>query len=314
MSISKEIRIGALVTISLIVLLVGFYLLKGANIFSGENNYYVFYSNVQGLQPSSPVQIKGLTVGRVAKIELVDGGKVLVTLAVKKKAVLTKGTVAKLYSLDLLGTKAVSLEIGNSIEVVNDEDTIGSTLDDGAIEAFSAEVTPLIQNLQQTVKFLDTSLNSVNDVLNASTRRSLQHSISGIEELSTNLAQFSKKLNGESNKIASIIDNTSSISDNLKKNNEHISEIITNTETISKKLSQAPLTETIEQLQKTIKELQGVAQKMNSKDGSAGMLMNDKGLYNNLTSSLKSLDELMADMKAHPHRYINVSVFGHRKN
>ena len=110
MRISKEVRIGALVTISLLVLIIGFYLLKGANIFSGENNYYVFYTNVQGLQPSSPVQIKGLTVGRVVKIELVEGGKVMVKLAVNKKAELPQGTIAKLSSMDLLGTKAVSLE------------------------------------------------------------------------------------------------------------------------------------------------------------------------------------------------------------
>jgi phospholipid/cholesterol/gamma-HCH transport system substrate-binding protein len=314
MHISKEIRIGALVTISLLVLIIGFYLLKGANIFNGENDYYVFYSNVQGLQPSSPVQIKGLTVGRVAKIELVDGGKVLVTLAVRRKAILTKGTVAKLYSLDLLGTKAVSLELGNSSQIINDEDTLGSTLDDGALEAFSAEVTPLLQNLQQTVKYIDTSLVSVNNVLNASTRRSIQRSISSIEEISTNLAQVTKKLNGESNKITDIIDNTNSITANFKKNNDLINEILANSESISKQLSKAPITETIEQLQLTIKDLKNITQKMNSKEGSVGMMMNDKGLYNNLTSSLKSLDELMADMKAHPHRYINVSIFGRRKD
>ena len=314
MPISKEVRIGALVTISLLVLIIGFYLLKGANIFSGENNYYVFYTNVQGLQPSSPVQIKGLTVGRVVKIELVEGGKVMVKLAVNKKAELPQGTIAKLSSMDLLGTKAVSLELGTATQIIQDDDTLGTGLEDGAIEAVSAEVTPLLRDLRKTVNILDTALAGINAVLDVRTRTSIQHSVASIEEITANFAALSNSLNAQTGKVNSIIDNTNSISTNLAKNNEHINHIIANTDKISEQVASAPLKETIEELEKTVKELKSLSQKMNSKEGSVGMMMNDKGLYNNLTSSLKSLDELMADMKAHPHRYINVSIFGRHKD
>lgn len=314
MHISKEVRIGSLATISLLVLIIGFYLLKGANIFSGENNYYVFYTNVQGLQPSSPVQIKGLTIGRVVKIELVDGGKVMVKLAVNKKAELPQGTVAKLSSMDLLGTKAVSLELGTSIQIIQDDDTLGTGLEDGAIEAVSAEVTPLLRDLRHTVNILDTALAGINAVLDARTKTSIQHSVASIEEITANFAAIAKNLSAQTSKVTSIIDNTNSISANLAKNNEHINNILSNTDKVSHQVANAPLKESIEELDKTLKELKSLTQKMNSKDGSVGLLMNDKGLYNNLTSSLKTLDELMADMKAHPRRYINVSVFGRRKD
>ena len=124
MKFSKEARIGLLVAGAILIFFAGFYFLKGANIFSGENEYYVYYDDVQGLQASSPVLIKGMSVGRVASISLHENGKVQVVLAVDKGTKVPKGTVAKLSSTDLPGGKAISLELTKSKELVQDEETL----------------------------------------------------------------------------------------------------------------------------------------------------------------------------------------------
>ena len=119
---SKEARIGLLVALSILVFFAGFYFLKGSSIFSREYEYHAFYENVEGLQPSAAVQIHGLQVGKVAAINLDRaklGSKVDVVIAISKKTRLPVGTVAKLISLDLLGNKGITLDLGTSSDVVD---------------------------------------------------------------------------------------------------------------------------------------------------------------------------------------------------
>jgi len=314
MRFSKEARIGLLVATAILVLFAGFYFLKGANIFSGEYEYFTYYDNVQGLQASSPVQIKGLGVGRVSSIELNGtGGRVKVTLAVNKKTKIPKGTVAKLAAVDLLGTKAIELELGPGPGIAEDESTLGSRIEGGIIDAVSAEITPLIKDLRHAVVTLDTVLVGINGVLDYQARENIRQSIASLDVTMSNFSQISQRLNAESGQMASIVRNTNSITANLAGNNDRINRIINNLSLTSDQLSRAPVEQTLRDLQGTINQLQGVVGKMNSKDGSLGLLVNDQGLYNNLTNSLATLNSLMADIEAHPARYINLTIFGRRK-
>lgn len=313
MILSKEARIGLLVASAILIFFAGFYFLKGANIFSGEHEYYAYYDNVQGLHPSSAVQIKGLNVGRVSAIDLNGGGKVKVTLAVNKNTVIPVGTVAKLASTDLLGTKAINLELGTAKEVLEDEAVIPSAVEGGIVDALSAEITPLLQDLRHAVGTLDTVLVTVNNVLDVQARQDLRQSIGNLNTTMLHLSQLSQRLNAESGQLAAVMRNANSITSNLASNNEQITRIINNTASVSDQLSQAPVEQTLKDFQAAVSQLQGVVAKINSNEGSLGMLVNDKGLYNSLNTSLLTLNELMADIQAHPARYINVTIFGRRK-
>jgi phospholipid/cholesterol/gamma-HCH transport system substrate-binding protein len=313
MRFSKEARIGLLVAGAILIFFAGFYFLKGANIFSGENEYYVFYEDVQGLQPSSPVQIKGMSVGRVSSIALNGSGKVKVTLAISKKTKIPRGSVAKLTATDLLGSKAISLVLTNSTDIVKDEETLPSAIQGGIIDAISLEITPLLKDMRHAVGSLDTVLTSVNTVLDVQARENLHNSLANLDATMANLSNISNRLNAESGQMAHIIRNANSITTNLADNNARITRIINNAAITTDQLSKAPIEQTMKDLQSTINQLQAVVNKVNSKDGSLGMLVNDDGLYNNLNSSLGTLNGLMADIQAHPTRYINVTIFGRKK-
>jgi phospholipid/cholesterol/gamma-HCH transport system substrate-binding protein len=313
MKFSKEIRIGLLVTASLFAFVAGFYFLKGANLFSGENNYYAYYDNVQGLLASASVQVKGLSVGRVANIKLNPDGKVKVELAVSKKIKVTKGTIAKLMSSDLLGTKVISLDIGQSTELLEDEATIPGVLEGGLLDNLSAEISPLILDIRHVVATLDTVLVGVTGILSPQTRQNLSNSVASLDVTMRNFSELAKKLNGESDHLAGIVRNVSSVTGNLAKNNQQITNIMKNMDNISGQLAGAPIAQAFKDLQSAASQLQGVINKINANQGSLGMLVNDKVLYSNLSESLKTLDALMADIKAHPSRYINVTIFGKKK-
>lgn len=313
MRFSKEAKIGLLVTISLLVFFAGFYFLKGANIFSGEQHFYVYYDNVQGLQTSSAVQVKGLGVGRVSVIELNDSENVRVTIAVDKSVDIPVGTTAELASSDLLGTKIIRLNLGMGTQLAEDNSTLPGTIEGGVIDNISLELSPLITDLRHVITTLDTVLVGVSGVLNENTANSLANTVVSLDVTMKNFSELSETLNRESEELAAVIRNANSISANLADNNDRITNIIKNAETTTKNLSAAPIQETVKELQSAARQIDGIMQKINNNEGSLGMMVNDKKLYSNLTETMNTLNDLLADINAHPWRYINVTVFGKDK-
>jgi len=310
---TKEARIGLLVASSLLIFVAGFYFLKGSNIFSGEHKYNAYFNDVQGLQASSSVQVKGLNVGKVSKITLEKDGRVKVVISVSKKILVTQGSTISLASADLLGTKVLQLAIAPGATQLEDGSVLPTSIEGGILDNLSGEISPLINDVRHVVATLDTVLLGVNSMLNQDTRQRLTNSVASLEVTMNNFSSISAKLNDESDHLASVIRNANSITGNLAANNQQITNIIHNAEGISNQLSNAPIQETVKELNATITQLQGVMDKINSNQGSLGMMVNDKQLYNNLSETLKTLNLLIGDINAHPSRYINVTIFG-RKN
>lgn len=313
MTFSKEAKTGLLVAISLLVFFAGFYFLKGANVFSGENEFYAYYDNVQGLQAAAAVQVKGLAVGRVSSIELIDSEKVKVTLAVRKSVDVPVGTTAELASADLLGTKIIRLNFGMGTQIAEDGATLPASIEGGVIDNLSVEISPLITDLRHVITTLDTVLVGVSGVLNESTANSLANTVNSLDVTMKNFSELSEKLNNESEQLAAVIRNANSITSNIADNNQSISNIIKNAEQTTDHLSAAPIQETVQELQSAAQQLDGILMKINNNEGSLGMIVNDKKLYGNLTETMKTLNDLMADINAHPWRYINVTIFGKKK-
>ncbi len=312
MKLSKEARIGLLVSIAILILFTGFYFLRGSNLFSSQAEYTAYFTNIQGLQASSPIQIRGLAVGRVASVEL-DGERVKVVLSINKDTKLPEGTIAKLASTDLLGSKVISLELGKSAVFVKEEGVLPTAVEGGIIDNLSTEISPLIRDIRGVVARLDTTVISINDILNEETQTKLNSSIASLEVTMNNFSALSQKLNNESSELQSIIRNANSVATNLASNNDRISNILKNAEITTNQLSRAPIESTVNDLQGAANQLQGVINKINTNQGTLGMIVNDKELYNNLSASLNTLNALMADLQAHPSRYINVTIFGKKR-
>lgn len=312
MKLSKEARIGLLVSIAILILFTGFYFLRGSNLFSSQREYHGYFTNIQGLQVSAPVQIRGLGVGRVAAVQL-EGDKVKVTFSIDKDTKIPQGTIAKLASADLLGSKVIALDLGKSATMMEEDGIMQTSIEGGIIDNLSTEISPLIKDIRGVISRLDTTVISINGILNEETQTKLNSSIASLEVTMSNFSSLSQKLNNESAELQSIIRNANSISSNLAANNDRIGNILKNAETTTNQLSRAPIEATVNDLQATANQLQGVINKINTNQGSLGMLVNDKELYNNLSTSLNSLNALMADLKAHPSRYINVTIFGKKR-
>lgn len=309
----NEVKIGILVAVTITLFILGFNFLRGRGLFSSDKEYYSYYENVQGLQESAVVQLKGFSVGKVSNIVLQKDNRIKVTFMVKKDVVIPVGSIAQLASNDLIsGTKIISLNFSNNAQQIPYGGFIQGKASGGILDNLSDQVSPLVGVLQHTVISLDTLLNSVNNVINEDARKHLNSSFASLELVLQELSGLARHLNAQSGNLAGVIQNANSITGNLASNNQKITNTLGNLENFSTSLNNAPVKQTLDALQQAADNLQGIIAKINNNNGSLGMLLSDKKLYNNLAGTLGTLDTLLGDLKAHPSRYINVSVFGRK--
>jgi phospholipid/cholesterol/gamma-HCH transport system substrate-binding protein len=317
MKISKEVKTGILVVVAISLCVYGFNFLKGKDVFSNRDIFYAVYPQVSGIVESNPVQVNGFKVGRIQRIELLDTtGRLLVTMAISDKNLkIKKGTVARIVSSDMLGAKAIELIMGNSTVYAKDGDTLTSDIEASLKEAVEMQVKPLKDKAEKLIGSIDSIMVVVQAVLDKATRENLSKSFDNIKHALETFDRTAMRLDtmiaSERYKISTIFSKVESISTNLANNNENISKAIQNFSAISDTLAKANLTRTIENANTALGQVSGVMEKINKGEGTAGLLIHDKKLYDNLTSASGSLDSLLKDMNEHPKRYF--SVFGRDK-
>jgi phospholipid/cholesterol/gamma-HCH transport system substrate-binding protein len=310
MAISKEAKTGLMVSVSVVVIILGTYFLKGFNLFSSDRTYNCYFENVQGLTPSAAVQIRGTVVGTVSEIVLQGKEKVKVVIAVDKDIKLPQGTTAALISPDIMGGKVLRLDLGNSTTILEKDAEIPAVVELGPLDKITAQLDPVFANANKVMFRLDSIMQSIQSIFNDETRINLQQSVASMESTMKNFASLSSSLNNESAQLAGIIRNANSITANVANNSKNIDAVMNNLRITTDKISKAELDKMVNKLQLTLDETQIMMSKINKGEGTLGMMANDKQLYNSLNTSMASLDRLLDDLKKHPSRYINIRLFG----
>lgn len=319
MTISREIRVGILVTAGIILLYFGLNFLKGKNIFSSSNSFYAVFENVDMLMPSARVLINGFQVGIVdeVKFESSTSKKVLVKFLITESNVnLPKDSEAHIVS-DLLGTRTLDIKVGTSSQLAEHGDTLISFMDRGITDEIKSALMPLKVQIESLAGSVDTVLTGLNRVFNKKTQDGLVSSFesvnNSIRRFEHTVVEFDLLVTNERTKMARIFSNVESITENLKNNNEKLSNVFANLDKISDDVAKSNVKKTMEDLQSSMASFRELMAKAERGEGSLGKLMHDDSLYLHLDSSSKNLSLLLEDMKAHPKRYVSFSVFG-KKN
>ncbi|MDB4904504.1 MAG: transporter permease [Mucilaginibacter sp.] len=313
MKISNETKIGALTAIAITILILGYSFLKGNDIFSSSNRFYAVYKSVDGLSVSKPVLVNGFPIGRISNMKLLPDGRTIVELKVEQEYKVPSNTLAKLVSTDLLGSKAIVFEYGNSNTFAEDKDTLRANIQGSLAQSLQ----PIQMKAENLITKLDSSLASINRILNPEFQRNVDRSFLSIANSLQTLEGATKKIDAligsQTTHINSILSNTDAVSVNLKTSTEHLTGITTNFDKISNDVANSNLKQTLENANKAVTDLQVAISKINSDKGSIGLLINDDKLYKNLNNASKNLDNLFIDIKAHPKNYVSFSVFGGKK-
>ena len=315
MKINKETRIGIIFITAALILFWGFNFLKGQDVFIKERVFYAQYFDVSGLAKADPVFINGLRAGQVKSLYLNpnNSGKIMVVIQVTQDFPLPKNTIAKIISTDLMGTKAISLYIGDTPELLIDGDTIDTSIESTLQEQMEQTIGPLKNKAENLLLSLDEIISNLQTILSSETSKNIKSSLSHLEKSLINVesvtGSFDSLVAQEKNKIEKILDNAESITLNLRNNNDHLTAILSNFHEISDSLAGAELASTIHKANNAIADFSLILDKMNKGEGSMGMLLNNDSLYIELEKSARDLNLLLEDVRENPKKYVKLSLF-----
>lgn len=294
---SKEVKIALVAICGLVILFFGMNFLKGLNLFSTSNTYFISFKNISGLSASSPIYADGYQVGVVRGIQYSydNSGSISVQAEVDNRLRIPKGSSAEIVS-DMLGNVKINLLLANNPrERVNPGETIQGGINDGAL----GKVKDIIPAVTQLLPKLDSILTSVNALLS---NPAIVHSMQNVETVTGDLTVTTRRLNGLlatlEGRVPGMMTRTDSILDNAN--------------TLTKNLSSVDVVATVARVDETLANVEKFTEQLNNNQGTLGLLMRDPSLYNNLTSTMRSADSLLIDLKAHPKRYVHFSLFGRK--
>ena len=292
---TKEVKIAIVTIIGIVVLFYGLQFLKGLSIFGNSDGYYVSFTDVSGVAASTPVYANGYKVGVVEEVlyDYSPQGKLIAVMALDKRMRLPRGSKAEISS-DLLGNIKINLLLGDDpVNMVAKGDTIPGGVEGGMMSKLS-KMMPAVEAL---LPKLDSILTSLNILLADPALQQTLHNVEGmtsnLNATSSELRTLSASLNREMpqmiQKTNGVLDNTQQLTGNLAA------------------IDVAGMTASVNQ---TLANVNEMTRKLNSNEGTLGLLMRDATLYNNLTATMADADSLLVDLKAHPKRYVHFSIFG----
>lgn len=311
MKARKEFIAGIIIIVTLITFWWLFKFLKAQNIFTNQNTYYIKYNKVEGLSKSKNVNINGLKVGMVESITPVPTKtkniSFIVSINVDKDYKFSKNSVAQIVTSFMNGAEINLVLAEDQAEIAKSGDTLKGSLVPGLMDLAEEKIKPISDNANTVLMRLDSTLASTNKLLNEKNRQNIEASLANLNNA---IAEFNKLGKGanqllatNSSKITTAIDNTNKM-------------LVTTNSTVEKygmmadKLNKTDLDVAVKKLESTLSNLNDISSKINSGEGTMGKLMNDPGLYSNLTQASKNLSVLLDDLKTHPKRYVHFSIFG----
>lgn len=313
MKISDETKVGVLAAFGITILILGYSFLRGKNLFEKKKYYYAIYSKVDGLNNSDPVTLNGFVIGKVASLTLLDdtSGKAIAKIHLTKNVKIPNNSLFQLYSSDLLGEKAIQLVMGDSKIYAAEGDTLAGNVSATLQEEVSMQILPVKEKAEDLLGSVDSVINTVKIILKGG---QIESSMASIEKATNEFEKVAKNIDTlvrtQRVTLSRTFEHIESITANLDSNSENINKIFSNLAQLSDSLSQANIKQTINNLDKSLYELQTLLDKINSGEGTLGMLVTDKKLYDNLTSATKNLESLLADLEANPKKYVHFSLFG----
>ena len=307
MKFTKEIKVGFLAILGIMMSVFSYNYLKGINLFEKNRTFIVKYEKVDGLSVSNPVTMNGFKIGKVQKINFnsKDTRELLVDIVIDNDVVFPKTSMAELYETGLIGGKAIAIipDYKNDSTIAINGDFLKGVIKPGLTELVN-QILPQVQlQIEAVMKNAEIVLQNINTLFDVETKNELKSSIEDFSNLTKSLSETSNKISilisKNSQNLTNSIENFESASNNIKSITDSLNSDDINSITIN--------------LNSLINNLNSITTSLKNSEGTAGKLISDESIYNNLENATNQLNQLIEDIKLNPSRYINFSVFG-KKN
>lgn len=301
--ITRELKIGFFTLLTLVSLYVVVNYLKGKNLFSSRNTYVTIYHEVDGLAPTGPVFLRGLKVGTIETISYNQiQNNFTVKIKVKSEYLLPSNSIAEVYSADIMGTKALRINIGDATSYLKNNDTLGTTIEIGLINMLTNEFLPLKDSISTLIANINTTFNNVNEVLSPEAKNNLAQSFENLNKTLESTKVISKSLEGSGPQINKLMADLNELTIKLSSGTEYLNRGLENVVEITDSLKTADLAGTINSLRELLI-------KMQDPSGTVGKLFTTDTVHNSIERLVRDLDELVNSINKNPKKYIKISVF-----
>ncbi len=303
MKYSREVKTAVLAILAIVILIFGYSFLKGKNLLDDSRVFYAVYDDVEGLSPSSEVTINGLKVGQITKIDFLDrSGKLVVTFTVKNDFAFSKNSIAEIYGGNIIGGKSLAIKpvYDEKSLMAESGDTLPGGKEEGIMELVNDRLTPLQKKLENTITSADSMLTAITEILDDSTRNNIRGTFKNLDATVSSFKVTADELQG-------IVKGNS---DKLDRTFTNLDEMSTNFNKFSDTLSNMNIKQITTNLENVVADFEQISSDLQNGKGTAGKLLNDDGVYNNLDQATKQLEQLLQDIKLNPKRYVHFSVFG----
>lgn len=295
------------------ILILGYSFLKGNNLFDKSIKVFAIYERVDGLTTSSAVVVNGYNVGRVGKIEMRADGKLVAEIKISEKNIrIPKLSTAKLVSLDIMGTKALQIILAdNANGYIETGDTLLADMEMKLQDMVSEQIAPLKLKAEGLISSVDTVMTVVEGILK---NNSINNSLDNVESATAKFALLASHIDSllltEMATIQGILRSMEGVLAMVDRNGENFDSTFANLKTLTGSLAEADLAGLITTIDSTLNQAKLLLKQVNEGEGSIGLLLRDRAVYDNLEAATNSLDSLLVDVKQNPKRYVHFSVFG----
>ena len=306
---NKEIRTGIIAIFTIVVLIYGINYLKGLNILDKNRIFHAKYDNIDGLLKGSVISLNGFNVGIVSNISLQSDNSLLVSVKINEVFDVPANSILKISNQDLMGTKGISVILGNSDLLAKNNDTLIAEIENSLQDEVNKQILPLKNKAEGLISSVDSLMVIFTSVLNTDARKNLASSFKNLDETFVLMSESMKELNklvvtNEKN-ISNSIKNFESITGNISNNNESIENILKKMSSISDSVSSKDIGD-------IIKNLNNITNKISVGQGNLGLLNSDDQLYRNIEKTTNDISILVEEIKKDPKKYFNFSVLGNR--
>ncbi len=302
MKFTREVKTALLAITAIILLIFGYSFLKGKNLLDSSRTFYAMYDDVEGLSPSSPVTINGLKVGQITNIDFVDqSGLIRVTFTVENDFKFSKSSIAEVYGGSILGNKSLAI-IPNyeDPEMAESGDILKSDVEEGIMELVNEKLAPLQEKIESSIVSADSLLTAFNEIMDDSTRNNIRSTFNDLGETARSFKGTAFELEGLVKTNSPKLDRTFT----------NLDEMSTNFNKFSDTLSTMNIGKITNDIESVVADFEQISTNLNNGHGTAGKLLNDDKVYDNLNRATKELEQLLQDIKLNPKRYVHFSVFG----
>lgn len=313
MKISKEVKTGLVVIVTLVAFYSLYNFLKGKDLFSEGNTYYIKYDDVKGLAPSKPVTLQGLKVGRVEDIQIInDRGPVylVATIKLNKKIDFSKNTIAQIHEPGMMSGAEIQLLLDYNGEIAQNGDTLRGEMKSSLLDSFSKDLEPTKMKLDSLLLSTNSAMSGVNRILDEENQNSLKEILKSLDTTLKSFGQTSQSLTQTSNSANQMInDNNAQLKSTLASAQEAMDKF----GNVADKMNNLELEKIMRNFEESSVKLNNIMAQIDNGEGTLGSLVNDRELYENLTNTSKTLDALLLDFKENPNRYVQFSIFGKKQ-